>query len=307
MMQLVVSPPLPATSRLRQRCLLDPDALLNLETEFRASQADIEELSDRFSLILNDVRMAGAWKRTKRQRLKQTEEMLCAHIPPPLRQDLLLLDIGASDGITTVDALRRMKQVFGETARAYAADLNLWLLRYRRGPVVEYRASNGEPIMVRIGPLGLRLSKSRRGSAAPDYNLLVQLYLQLQTFRRSMSSDAKISLVNPISRYEPGLTIIELDCLKREPSLINRISAVRASNVLNPGYFFPAQIHEAVGHLHAYLRDGGCLVISRNIDTVAGESENGSVWIREPDRLRWIQNFGSGSEVKEIVDDWRYS
>ena len=182
MMQLVVSTPLPATNRLRQRCLLDPDVLLNLETEFRSSKVDVEELSDRFSLILNDLRMAGAWKRTKRQRLKQTEEMLCAHIPPQLRQDFLFLDIGASDGITTVEALRKIKQVFGDTARAYAADLNLWLLRYRRGPVVEYRASNGEPIMVRIGPLGLRLSKSRRGSAAPDYNPLVRLYLRLSEF-----------------------------------------------------------------------------------------------------------------------------
>jgi hypothetical protein len=306
MMQLVVSTPLPATNRLRQRCLLDPEVLLSLETEFRSSKVDIDELSDRFSLILNDLRMAGAWKRTKRQRLKQAEEMLCAHVPPPLRENLLFLDIGASDGITTVEALRRMKQVFGDTARAYAADLNLWLLRYRRGPVVEYRASNGEPIMVRIGRLGLRLSKSRRGSAAPDYNPLVDLYLRLRNFRCSMSSDAKIPLVNPISRHEPGLTVIELDCLKREPDLVNRMSAVRASNVLNSGYFFPAQIHEAVGHLHAYLRDGGCLVISRNVDTAAGESENGSVWIKEPDRFRLVQNFGSGSEVKEIVDDWRH-
>src|SRR4051794_32601603 len=306
MIQLLVSTPVASTNRLGQRCLVDPEALLNLETEFGSSRADTEALSDRFSLILNDLRMAGAWKRTKRQRLKQTEEMLCLHIPPQLRDDFILLDIGASDGITTVEALRTIKRVFGETSRAYAADLNLWLLRYRRGPVVEYRASNGEPIMVRVGPLGLRLSKSRRGSAEPDYNLMVQLYLRLRNFRRSMLSDTRISLVNPISRNEPGLTVIELDCLKREPSLINRISAVRASNILNPGYFYPAQISQAIGHLHAYLRNGGCLVISRNADTNAGESENGSVWLKESDRFHWIQDFGSGSEIKEIVDNWRH-
>ena len=287
--------------------MLDPDALLNLETEYFSSTADKEALSDRFSLILNDLRMAGAWKRTKRQRLKQAEEMLCLHIPPQLREDFLFLDIGASDGITTVEALRTIKRTFGEASRAYAADLNIWLLRYRRGLIVEYRASNGEPIMVRIGPLGVRLSKSRCGSAEPDYNPLAQLYLRCQNFRRSMSSDTRIPLVNPISRHEPGLTVIELDCLRREPSLINRISAIRASNILNLGYFYPAQLREAIGHLHAYLRDGGCLVISRNADTSAGESENGSVWIKESDHFRWMQNFGSGSEVKDIVDNWRYS
>ena len=173
--------------------------------------------------------------------------MLCVHIPSQLRQDFLFLDIGASDGITTVETLRTMKRVFGATSRAYAADLNLWLLRYRRGPVVEYRASNGEPIMVRIGPLGLRLSKSRRGAAEPDHNLVGQLYLRLQNFRRSMSSDTRISLMNPISRHEPGLTVIELDCLKREPNLINRISAVRASNILNRDIFIPLRSMRQLG------------------------------------------------------------
>src|SRR3954447_8861150 len=125
MIQLLVSTSLRSTNSLRQCCLLDPEALLDLETEFGSPSADAEELSDRFSLILNDLRMAGAWKRTKRQRLKQTEEMLCAHIPSQLRENVLFLDIGASDGITTVEALQRLKRDFGDTARAYAADLNL--------------------------------------------------------------------------------------------------------------------------------------------------------------------------------------
>src|SRR4051794_34964512 len=116
MIRLLVSTPLASTNRLGQRVLLDPEALLNLETELGSSRADAEELSDRFSLILNDLRMAGAWKRTKRQRLKQTEKMLCLHVPLQLRRDFVLLDLGASDGITTVEALRTMKKAFGETS-----------------------------------------------------------------------------------------------------------------------------------------------------------------------------------------------
>ena len=66
MIQLLVSTPLASTNRLGQRCLVDPEALLNLESKFGSSKADADELSDRFSLILNDLRMAGAWKRTAR-------------------------------------------------------------------------------------------------------------------------------------------------------------------------------------------------------------------------------------------------
>jgi hypothetical protein len=187
--------------------------------------------------------------------------------------------------------------------QAYLADVNLWLLRYRRGPFVEYRATDGEPIMVRVGPLGLRLAKSRRRTAPADANPLAKIYLR-QRFRNAMQLDASISLVNPLSRSEPGLTIIELNCLRRDQSLVGRISAIRASNTLNLGYFEPAQIREAVGHCHAYLREGGCLVISRNADEASGETENGSVWIKQPARFCRVADFGSGSEVRSIVDDW---
>jgi hypothetical protein len=97
-----------------------------------------------------------------------------------------------------------------------------------------------------------------------------------------MQVDARISLVNPISRSEPGITILELDCLVRSESLEGRVSAIRASNVLNLGYFSTPQIRDAVGHLHSYLREGGCFVASRNDD----QAENGSAWRKESRRFR---------------------
>ena len=305
MIQLIVSGRLPLNPLLKRHCLCDPDVLLELAQEASLAMCPVAELADRFSLILHDLRMAGAWKRTNRCRLKRTEAMLCAHISPRFRQDLVLLDVGASDGITTVEAARALRRVFDHNIQAYVADIHLWLLRYRRGPVVEYRASSGEPIMLRVGPFGVRLARSRRGSGETNTDPLACLYLRCERFRSQMMLDRSISLVNPLSRNEPGLMLLEFDCLRRDQSLVSRVSAVRASNVLNRGYFDQEQIHQAVGHLHAYLRDGGCLVISRNADEPTGETENGSVWIKEPDRFRWVEDFGSGSEVKAVVDEWR--
>jgi hypothetical protein len=244
----------------------NPDTLLELAEQASLSSPTVGEFADHFSLILHDLRMAGAWKRTNRRRLKRTEDMLCAHISPQFRDDVVLLDIGASDGVTTVDALSALRQAFGPNVRGYVADVNLSLLRYRCGPVVEYRARDGEPIMVRIGPFGLRLANQRRGAALTNGNQLAKLYLRWQRLRNAMRLDTSISLVNPLSQSDPGLRIIELDCLRRDQSLVGQISAIRASNTLNLGYFESTQIREAVGHCHAYLRDGGCLVISRNAD-----------------------------------------
>jgi hypothetical protein len=45
--------------------------------------------------------------------------------------------------------------------------------------------------------------------------------------------------------------------------------------------------------------------VSRNVDDAAGETENGSVWLKRGDRLQWVEDFGGGSEVKDIVNEWR--
>lgn len=304
MIQFIMPGALPRFAPLRARCLANPDALLRIARQMNGSSAAAEDRQyDCFSLILHDLRMGGAWKRTNRGRLRQTEAMLCTHIRPELRPGLAFLDIGASDGITTVEAVGALRRAFGGEVRAFLADLNLWLLRYRRGPVVEYRAADGEPIMARLGPIGVRLATHRR-EAQPENNPLARLYLRLGRLRSSMHLDARIPLVHPIASTEPTVRIIELDCLASRDCLKDRFAAIRASNVLNLGYFGCPQLRGAVGHLHGYLRQGGCLVVSRNRDEPAGEAENGSVWLKDGCRFRWLQDFGAGSEIRSIVDAW---
>jgi hypothetical protein len=283
--------------------LANPDELMVLAQQGARAGPRAGELSDRFSLVLHDLRMGGAWKRTNRARLKRTEQLLCAHIPPELRTGLIFLDIGASDGVTTVEAVRALRRAFGAEVRAYLADRDVWLYRYRRGPIIEYRAADGEPIMVRLGRLGVRLARQRR-EAHRQPNALARFYLKLERLRASMQLETRISLVNPLSRSEPGITILELDCLVCNEGLRGCVSAIRASNILNLGYFDPRQIRHAVGHLHSYLREGVCFVVSRNDDQPGGEAENGSVWQKQGRRFQWLEDFGSGSEIKSVVDGW---
>ncbi len=290
---------------MRSRCLADPDSLLAIACSLEAANVPNAPRSDRFSLILHDLRMGGAWKRTNRGRLRQTEEMLCDYIHAEPHQGLTLLDIGASDGITTVEAVRALRRTFGDQVQAIVADRNLWLLRYRRGPVVEYRAADGEPIMARLGRIGIRLARPRQGAPSDD-NPLARLYLRCAGFRSAMRHEAQIPLVHPAARREPGVAVMELDCLVSKECLKDRIAAIRASNVLNLGYFGLPQIRLTVGHLHGYLRDGGCLVVSRNHDQPDGERENGSVWLKDGARFRWVRDFGAGSEIRQIVDDWPF-
>src|SRR5271169_1419846 len=126
--QFIVSKAFRHFPALRSRCLGDPDSLLEIARHPEAATGLPTAQSDRFSLILHDLRMGGAWKRTNRGRLQQTEEMLRTYIAPELRPGLIFLDIGASDGITTVEAVRALREAFGDGVQAIATDRNIWLL-----------------------------------------------------------------------------------------------------------------------------------------------------------------------------------
>ncbi len=290
---------------LKQRRLADPDLLLHIVNSARFTQDRSlqNELSNLFSQVLHDLRMGGAWKRTGSRRLVQTERTLQQHLPPARHGIVNLLDLGASDGITSLELLRAFRGAGHGEFRIFATDLNLWLYRFRLGPLIEYRAADGEPIMVRLGPVGLRLAKHRREIGGSD--LFSAWYLRSESIREAMRLDTRIALINPLVSSEPSITVSELNCLQRNDMFLGKFAGARASNILNLGYFEPDQILCAVAHLHAYLCQDGCLVVSRNIDSPAGETENGSVWLKHSNRFERVEDFGSGSEVKDIVDSWQ--
>jgi len=89
-----------------------------------------------------------------------------------------------------------------------------------------------------------------------------------------------ISLIHPRVSAEPGITVLEWSACNRNPILVGRVDLARASNILKPLLLFsPAQIETAVSHLHAYLREGGLLIVSRQ-PPHRGETEieHGSIW-----------------------------
>lgn len=301
MLQLVANRPLPPSQR-RGR-LTDPDLLIAIAERIRRGGPGNEAGVDDFSLVLSDLRMGGTWKQTNRGRLRAAEQKICEYLSPRTGTPTTILDLGASEGLTTLELTAALRRKIDDPIRVLLADLNLWLLRYRRGPICEYRATNGEPIMVKLGPVGLRLAR-RRHEQAQQPDPFVALYLSLDGFRRAMRPDGKIHLVHPMVERDPAISVIELDCLARNDTLFESLDAVRASNVLNPGYFTLPQMNNAVANVHSWIVEGGCLVVSRNVGAASGDVENGSVWRKSGSRFKRIADFGSGSEIGGVVDDW---
>lgn len=281
----------------------NPRRLLDINILVKGSnERDTLILADEFSKILHDIRVGGVWKRTSPGRLPLTTEAIVKNLPEKIKSGKVL-DIGASDGCTSADLVRALDEKFNGAFQVYMADLYLWLDVWKKSVWTEYRSTQGLPVMVEVGGFGMRLPKSEHrwdilGSA------LAKLYLSLAGFRKSFTYQDRIPLINPLAQAlgEGRVFPIEMDCLQYQSALKARFDVIRASNILNFGYFTPEQLQIIVGHLHDYLREDGILVVSRNEGTALKENEGGIVWQKAETGFVRVDCFGQGSEIDSLVD-----
>ena len=283
----------------------NPRRLLDITVEAkRATEENILILAEEFSEILHDVRVGGVWKRTSPGRLPLTTEALIKNLPDNNKAGIIL-DIGSSDGCTSADLVHALRENCERKFQVHMADLYLWLDVWRKGAWSEYRSTQGLPVMVELGWFGMRLPQSEHrwdifGS------LLAKLYLSFSAFRKSFAHEVRIPMINPLALTlgEDCVLPIEMDCLQSNSAPESYFDAIRASNILNLGYFSPEQLNTILGHFHGYLRKDGILIVSRNEGSVSNETESGTVWQRTEDGFDCKDSFGQGSEIDVLVETY---
>jgi hypothetical protein len=292
--------------------IVDPGVLTRLKDQYHnAENADAAAILEKFSLALHGIRMGGTWKHTNAGRLGETEGAILANLlhahsdHDGHASELRWLDLGASDGTTTLEAVERFSKETGRPIAAVLADLNLWIDATRRWLGFEYRAADGEPILRTFGRRGLRLSRGRKGSN--DQNLLTRLYFFLFNPGQepATNADHRIWLINPRVQEDPRIEPVQMNALEEQPRFRDQFHAIRASNVLNVQYFDETQLMHAVSILHGYLKDKGLLVVSRNVGDYPKEVEKGTLWRKSNAGFERIVTFGGGSEIQDVVDRWK--
>ena len=302
MIRLLTRRPLPETSAWRWLLHPDPDRLADLARSLAAGSGERAELGAEFSSVVSSIRVGAIHKLTRPGRLRECDEVLAEALGGRGLAELRFLDVGASDGATTLDTVRCLSGRLAVPVRATVIDRYVRLLRHGRGLLAEYRSPDGSPVMVRLGPVGLQLS-SVESTRDPLSRWLGRGYLRRTEARARMPLSATLDLVSPEVR-KAGIRVLEANVLERQAALVGAFDAIRASNVLNLDYFAPPDLTLALCHLHAYAKADGILVLSRNhLDE--GGIERGSAWRRTAMGFERLRDFGGGSYVGALVDDLR--
>jgi len=94
----------------------------------------------------------------------------------------------------------------------------------------------------------------------------------------------------------------EQDIFNIDRKYYNKFDFVRVANLLNKVYFNDDQLKIGIENIKYILKDGGILLINKTeLDNENDGQNNGTFFIKQDDRLMFIEDFNFGSEVKKIV------
>lgn len=270
------------------------------------SEGDAESLvvrSKEFSELLRDLSINGVYKHTGSGRLAALDEWAGSVLPHHPSALFRMLDVGASDGSTTLDTVRYFKKKYGVEVKATILEMQLRLHCFRRGFLWYYLTHCHSPLLVQIGPLGLLFEETtaREGPILNPVIRAIKRRFKRLSLERYMDSCGDILLASPMVKNSPDIIWLERDLLQFDPALIGTFDFIRCSNVLNYCYFSEARIYDAVRLLALYLKKNGSLLLSRTMEHSAGPLDHASLWMKNGENLQHVSDLNGGSEIKRLV------
>lgn len=262
--------------------------------------------SDEFSHILQNLRLRGVWKWTGRHRLEKMDQLLSVYVAARGIQQLCMLDIGASDGITTLDTVEYLSRHNRIPATILLLDRDVRLFSIPRHGTTLYFTSSRRPVLLRSGRLALCLEPMEGIEGLLFNRVAARLARRCarELERTDMKSARSISMVNPAAAHCPSIEVCEGDLFSPRPEWFGRFDAIRASNVLNFSYYSEARIRAAVGLMHRYLKEGGGFLASRNLIDDHGETETGALWQKKGSGFVRISGLETPPDISGLVDGY---
>lgn len=237
---------------------------------------------------MSAVHVGGTIKITAADRHPEVDALLAEHV------DLTgahIADIGASDGSTSVDLIRRLPSF----ASYVIADLHLHVTVTRVGRWTVMRDAGGTPILV-VG---------RRLLAWPSISTVVRWITGpvVRAAARQGDESHEVLLLNPAARElistDPRVSYRTHDVFVpwAAPGAVN---VIKVANLLRRLYFTDGQIEVALASLHASLPEGGHLLVVDN-PRVPGGGARGGLYRRAGAGFVAVATEPEDPEIHDLV------
>lgn len=202
----------------------------------------------------------------------------------------VMLDIGASDGSTSIDLIRTLGTGF---KKYFVTDLNLtvYFIQTAYGNVYFYNLY--KKCFLYVTKYFLIYADTK--NAIPIFNYIAESVVKKAPFCNIFQD---ISLIQPelrnLAKTDPRIEIKRFNMFEvwdgPKPDLI------KVANVLNRSYFSDEEIIKALTNFYLTLRPGGRLLIIDNRNT-----ENASLFVRSEYKFVLESSINNGVEISSLV------
>jgi hypothetical protein len=240
---------------------------------------------DAFSDAVSTFRFGRTFKTTEKARFPECVAILSSlkyEVPP------VILDVGASDGITSVDV---MKAVPFE--RYIVSDAHMTVFTFERGGRTYYYDADRRCILIATDAWVVYQSTDE------SFPALGSIARAFHSRAPELAPDSReITLINPAVKAELTAVVstCEYDILQQWSR--GNVDLVIAANILNRSYFSEDELITAARNLIEALRGDGRLVVIENRDR-----EKATIFRVAAGRASVEHRLNGGSEIEQLIRD----
>ena len=217
-----------------------------------------------------------------------------------------LLDVGVSDGRTSVEFFKRLSTLFGSRLSYTASDKYQVFRRVRPvgSKLQVILDADGAPCQLVRPPFVLNTFRPEHPILLPVNNLLRMIWkasaskmlkkpglASEQTEIRVLGPEAQ-ELIETDGRFN-------FDTADIMAPIAKTYRLVRAMNLLNRDYFGSDAMKTAITNLGNAIEPGGYFVVGSNEGP--GSTVNGAIYLKSDLELQLVKSFGSGFESHDLV------
>ena len=239
-----------------------------------------------YTSLISILRFGSTSKTTLDNRHAQTNEYLS-------KLDFLgkkprVLDIGASDGITSLNLMRTLAFKFD---KFYITDFNLEAVYTKRnGFYYLFNSNTGECVFIFNEIMAFKPNISKA---------IHRLFLgTIQKLQKEYKTLDKVTLLHPevvaITKENKNIEVFQYDIFKEWAG--EKVDIIKVANLLNRVYFSDEQITKAIENTKKALKNNGILCITHNMD-----KEYASIYKLTDDKLTLVHQINGGVIVQDLV------
>jgi hypothetical protein len=245
-----------------------------------------------FSKAMSSFKFSGVFKSTKADRHKETHKFLIQYLAD-LNDSPVILDIGASDGTTSLQLIERLDTVFKEY---YVTDYNI-KCEYRNTGKFTYFFDKSDHCF---------LVSSKKYSFFPENKVLFNLLFGKKLSMLRNKPKAELLLCNQYlkSKAESDEKIKIMSYNIFESWEMERPDIIIIGNLLNPIYFTKDKIYTGLLNCFNAMHEASILAIIRNSSVNMGPERELATFYKKnvaAGKFEQINQINGGIEINDFV------